>query len=129
MINARMERGVLATMQQSAGHTCSIGSKGSPQQLCSAAPSRRVQHLKRGLTPCHASMGIGFQPESLPSSSPVQEKSQIVIPKSAYGLSTRQMAAMGITDPDVVQRIGPQDPVRSRVALSSSMRRGLSPHS
>ena len=129
VINLEMERGVLGAMQQSAGHTCSIGSKGSLQHLCSASPLRRAKHIKRGFTPCHASMGIGFQPESLPSSSPVQEKSQIVIPKSAYGLSTRQMAAMGITDPDVVQRIGPQDPVRSRVALFSNMRRGLSLHS
>ncbi len=99
-------------MQQSACHTCSISSKGSLQQLCSV-PVRRVQHSKRGFVPCQASMGIGFQPESLPRSSPVQEKSQLVIPKSAYGLSPRQMAAMGITDPDVVQRVGPQDPVRS----------------
>ena len=38
-----------------------------------------------------------------------------MVPKSAYGLSTRQMAAMGITDPDVVQRVGPQDPVRARM--------------
>ncbi len=129
MITFAMERGVLGTMQHSAGHTCSIGNKGSLQQLCSTAPLRRTQHVKRGFTPCQASMGIGFQPESLPSSSPVQEKSQIVIPKSAYGLSTRQMAAMGITDPDVVQRIGPQDPVRSRVALFFIMRRGLSLHS
>ncbi len=98
-------------MQLSAGHPCSIGSKVSLQHFYPAAPLRRAQQNLRSVSPCYASMGIGFQPESLPSSSPAQEKSKLVIPKSAYGLSTRQMAAMGITDPDVVQRIGPQDPV------------------
>ena len=62
MITFAMERGVLGTMQHSAGHTCSIGNKGSLQQLCSTAPLRRTQHVKRGFTPCQASMGIGFQP-------------------------------------------------------------------
>jgi len=102
---------MLGTMQLSVGHPCSIGSKVSLQHFYPGAPLRRAQQNLRSVSPCYASMGIGFQPESLPSSSPAQEKSKLVVPKSAYGLSTRQMAAMGIIDPDVVQRIGPQDPV------------------
>ena len=79
-------------------------------------------------------MGIGFQPEA-PSTSGAQPESRIVIPKSAYGLSTRQIAAMGISDPDVAQRIGPIDPVwpaphlprwlvLSTYPLKCSLRRG-----
>ena len=56
-------------------------------------------------------MGIGFQPEA-PSTSGAEPASRIVIPKSAYGLSTRQIAALGISDPDVAQRVGPIAPVR-----------------
>ena len=70
-------------------------------------------------------MGIGFHDESGSSSSSLQEQSQIVIPKSAYGLSTRQMAAMGITDPDVVQRTGPRDPVRTWHMRHFFVARGL----
>ncbi len=70
-------------------------------------------------------MGIGFHDGSASSSSSLQEQSQIVIPKSAYGLSTRQMAAMGITDRDVVQRTGPQDPVRTWHIRHLSVARGL----
>ena len=103
------------SLQRHASHTCSIGNKASLQQQYPQLPVRRTQQSRRCAPPCHASMGIGFQPDSPPSSSPVQEKSQLVVPKSAYGLSTRQMAALGFTDPDVVQRIGPQDPVRAQV--------------
>jgi hypothetical protein len=62
-------------------------------------------------------MGIGFQPED-PSTSGSEADSRIIIPKSAYGLSTRQIAALGISDPDVVQRLGPRDPVRVLHPLS-----------
>ncbi len=57
-------------------------------------------------------MGIGFHPEEASTSSASDLSQDIIIPKSAYGLSTRQIAALGFTDPDVVQRRGAPDPVR-----------------
>ena len=113
--HSTMERTLQGNLQNHASHTCSIGSKATLQQQFPHRPVRRTQQSRRCAPPCHASMGIGFQPDSPPSSSPVQEKSQLVVPKSAYGLSTRQIAALGFTDPDVVQRVGPQDPVRAQV--------------
>lgn len=110
-----MERTLQGSLQRHASHTCSIANKAFLQQQFPQLPVRRTQQSRRCAPPCHASMGLGFQPESPPSSSPVEEKSQLVVPKSVYGLSTRQIAALGFTDPDVVQRIGPQDQVRAQV--------------
>jgi hypothetical protein len=58
-------------------------------------------------------MGIGFQSD-VPSTSAsgLDRSKDITIPKSAYGLSTRQIAALGFTDRDVVPRYGDIDPVR-----------------
>ncbi|CAL8464891.1 g4426 [Coccomyxa elongata] len=55
-------------------------------------------------------MGIGFHPEEASTSSASDLSPDIIIPKSAYGLSTRQIAALGFTDPDVVQQRGAPDP-------------------
>ena len=111
-----MDRVLQSSLQHGSCQSCStssLGSKTSLQQLYPQAPVRRNQQRRKGSLQCQAAMGIGFHRESGSSSSSLQEQSQIVIPKSAYGLSTRQMAAMGITDPDVVQRTGPQHPVRA----------------
>ena len=110
-----MDRALQSSLQQASCHSCStssLGSKRSLQQLHSQGSVRSYQQRQRGSLQCQAAMGIGFHEDQFLS--PAQEHSRIVIPKSAYGLSTRQMAAMGITDPDVVQRAGPQDPVRTR---------------
>ena len=111
-----MDRALQSSLQHASCQGCStssLGSRRSPQQLHPQTPVRRHQQRRKGSLQCQAAMGIGFHNESGSRSSSLQEQSQIVIPKSAYGLSTRQMAAMGITDPDVVQRTGPQDPVRA----------------
>ena len=111
-----MDRTLQSSLQHASCQGCStsaLGSKRTLQQLYPQAPVRRYQQRRKGSLQFQAAMGIGFHNESGSSSSSLQEQSQIVIPKSAYGLSTRQMAAMGITDPDVVQRTGPQDPVRT----------------
>ena len=50
-------------------------------------------------------MGIGFTKELIiPSNQP-----QIAIPSNAYGLSIRQMAALGLTDESVAKRLEPQE--------------------
>ena len=95
---------------------CSIShlrSRFAGQQLClHHRPQPSLDRSCSSAAPCRASMGIGFQPET-PSTSGSEASSRIVIPKSAYGLSTRQIAALGISDPDVAQLLGPRDPVRA----------------
>ena len=123
-----MDRALQSSLQHASCHGCStssLGSKRSLQHLYPHAPARRFQQRREGSLQCQAAMGIGFHDGSASSSSSLQEQSQIVIPKSAYGLSTRQMAAMGITDRDVVQRTGPQDPVRTWHIRHLSVARGL----
>jgi hypothetical protein len=58
-------------------------------------------------------MGIGFYPEEASTSSAhdLSSQQELIIPKAAYGLSTRQMAALGFTDPENLQRHGAPDPV------------------
>lgn len=58
-------------------------------------------------------MGIGFHPEEASTSSSIDLSStkELIVPKAAYGLSTRQMAALGFTDPEVVQMHNEPDPV------------------
>ena len=99
--------------QRFACRTCSTHSlraRFPGQQSCSGHKRSLSRTSSIPAAPCTASMGIGFQPEA-PLTSGVESESRIVIPKSAYGLSTRQIAALGISDPDVAQRVGPLDPV------------------
>lgn len=66
---------------------------------CNRNTRRNVQQS------CRAGMGIGFTKELIiPSNQP-----QIQIPSSAYGLSFRQMAALGLTDESVAKRLEPQE--------------------
>ena len=50
-------------------------------------------------------MGVGFTKDLIiPSNQP-----QIEIPSNAYGLSMRQMAALGLTDESVATRLEPKE--------------------
>lgn len=114
--------GSSALMQRISCKPCSVShvrARFAGQQLClHHRPQQTLDRRTSSAVPCRASMGIGFQPET-PSTSGSEADSRIVIPKSAYGLSTRQIAALGISDPDVAQLVGPRDPVRASQACFS----------
>lgn len=97
------------TMQQSLQHTCYLVA--SPVASRKRFAGKNVlwactRHSQRAARQCcHAGMGIGFTKELIiPSNQP-----QIAIPSNAYGLSIRQMAALGLTDESVAKRLEPQE--------------------
>ncbi|CAD7699772.1 unnamed protein product [Ostreobium quekettii] len=67
----------------------------------SLAAATRLPRLKaRAPTAPQSSMGIGINPEGCPPDSDVR----LVVPKSAFGLSSRQMAALGLVGEEVARR-------------------------
>ena len=71
------------------------------------ACSRKLSFMaSTGLLPCRASMGIGFtEGLVLPGREHVEPPKLFRPDKKDYGLSMRQMAALGLTDTDVAREL------------------------
>jgi hypothetical protein len=66
-----------------------------PQQLLRHVPTRTSIVASRGARVCRAGMGIGFRPDVDEASIILPEDKELDLPTD-FGLSLRQMAAMGL---------------------------------
>jgi len=100
------------------------------QQASSSAACARLQHAQRaprrarGALRCSAGMGIGFRDREAEDVVQTPElllaESGIRVPKAAYGLSVRQIAALGLAGGESALKLGEPSPVRQTREVRSA---------
>jgi hypothetical protein len=79
-------------------------------------PAQRARRARRGALRCSAGMGIGFRDREAEDVVQTPElllaESGIRVPKAAYGLSVRQIAALGLAGGESALKLGEPSPVR-----------------